>query len=128
MNETEHKHWSEWLADRIIEEKKEPYIITAGITTSGPAHLGTLCEFLFPNAIKKQLEKKGKQATFYFLADILDAFDSVPVAMEKYSKELEPHLGKPLCFVPDPTGKSKSFGDYFLDEVRGLMGLFGVHA
>ena len=48
--------------------------------------------------------------------------------MEKYSKELEPHLGKPLCDVPDPTGKSKSFGDHFLDEVRELMKLFGVEA
>lgn len=123
-----HMHWSEWLAERVIEEKKEPYVITAGITTSGPAHLGTLCEFLFPDAIHKQLEKRGKQATFYFLADIIDAFDSVPLAMERYKAELEPHLGKPLSEVPDPTGKSRSFGDHFLDEVRELMKLFGVKA
>ncbi|MEW6748823.1 MAG: lysine--tRNA ligase [Candidatus Micrarchaeota archaeon] len=125
---SEHKHWSERLAERVIAEKKEPYVITSGITTSGPAHLGTLCEFLFPDAIRKELEKNGKKVTFYFLADILDAFDSVPAAMEKHSKELEPHLGKPLCDVPDPTGKSKSFGDHFLDEVVELMERFGVKA
>lgn len=125
---SEHKHWSEWLAERVIAEKKEPYVITSGITTSGPAHLGTLCEFLFPDAIRKELEKNGKKVTFYFLADILDAFDSVPAAMERYSKELEPHLGKPLCDVPDPTGKSKSFGDHFLGEVSKLMDRFGVKA
>ncbi|MEW6036414.1 MAG: lysine--tRNA ligase [Candidatus Micrarchaeota archaeon] len=125
---SEHKHWSEWLAERVIAEKKEPYVITSGITTSGPAHLGTLCEFLFPDAIRKQLEARGKKVTFYFLADILDAFDSVPVAMEGYAKELEPHLGKPLSEVPDPAGKAKSFGDHFLSEVRGLMALFGVKA
>jgi len=125
---SEHKHWSEWLAERVIAEKEEPYVITSGITTSGPAHLGTLCEFLFPDAIRKELEKYGKRVTFYFLADILDAFDSVPKAMDNYSKELEPHLWKPLCDVPDPTGKSKSFGDHFLDEVAGLMALFGVKA
>jgi len=123
-----HMHWSEWLAERVIGEKKEPYVITSGITTSGPAHLGTLCEFLFPDAVRRQLEARGKKAAFYFLADILDAFDSVPLSMEKYAKELEPHLGKPLCFVPDPTGKAPSFGDHFLDEVRGLMKLFGVSA
>ncbi|HSB46723.1 MAG TPA: lysine--tRNA ligase [Candidatus Bilamarchaeum sp.] len=125
---SEHKHWSEWLAERVISEKKEPYVITSGITTSGPAHLGTLCEFLFPDSIRKQLEKEGRKVTFFFLADILDAFDSVPLAMEQYSAVLEPHLGKPLCDVPDPTGKAGSFGDHFLDEVRGLMSKFGVKA
>lgn len=125
---SEHKHWSEWLAEKVISEKKEPYVITSGITTSGPAHLGTLCEFLFPDAIRKQLEMRGRKVTFYFLADILDAFDGIPVSMEKYSAELEPHLGKPLSDVPDPTGKSRSFGDHFLDEVRGLMERFGVKA
>jgi lysyl-tRNA synthetase class 1 len=128
MGESTHKHWSEWLAERVITEKNEPYVITGGITTSGPAHLGTLCEFLFPNAIQVELKSKGKNVTFYFLADILDAFDSVPLSMEKYKDELSPHLGKPLCNVPDPTGKSKSFGDHFLDEVRALMEQFGVDA
>ena len=128
MSDNLHKHWSEWLAERVIDEKEEPYVITGGITTSGPAHLGTLCEFLFPSAIKQQIEKKGKKVTFYFLADILDAFDSVPLSMEKYSEELTPHLGKPLCNVPDPTGVSTSFGDHFLDEVRDLMKLFGIDA
>ncbi len=126
--EMTHKHWSERLAERVIEEKKEPYVITAGMTTSGPAHLGTLCEFLFPAMIKKALTREGKDAKFYFIADIYDAFDSVPVAMEKYKDKLEPYLGMPLCDVPDPEGKSKSFGDHYLDEVRNLMKVFRVEA
>ncbi len=121
-------HWAELLAERVIKEKKEPYVISAGITTSGPAHLGTLCEFLFPGTIKGVIERKGKEVKFYFIADILDAFDSVPLSMQKYEKELAPHLGKSLCDVPDPTGKSKSFGDHFLDEVRELMKKFGIDA
>jgi lysyl-tRNA synthetase class 1 len=121
-----HQHWSEWLADKVIEEKKEPYVISGGMTTSGPAHLGTLCEFLFPSVIVKALKNRGKESKFYFVADILDAFDGVPVEMEKYSKELGPHLGKPLCNVPDPTGESKSFGDHYLDEAKALMVKFHV--
>ncbi len=123
-----HQHWSENLADRVIQEKKEPYVISGGMTTSGPVHFGTLCEMLFPNAIKIALEKRGKKAKYYFIADIFDAFDSVPMSMEKYKDELEPHLGKPLCNVPDPTGKSRSFGDHYLDEARELMKKFGIHA
>lgn len=123
-----HVHWSSNLAERVIQEKKEPYIITGGMTTSGPVHFGTLCEMLFPNAIKKALEKKGKNATYYFIADIFDAFDSVPQSMEKYKNELEKHLGKPLCDVPDPTGKSKSFGDHYLDEAKELMVKYEINA
>jgi lysyl-tRNA synthetase class 1 len=121
-----HKHWSEWLADRVVEEKKEPYVITAGMTTSGPAHIGTLCEFLFPAMIKRELEHKGKKVAFYFIADIFDALDSVPAAMEKHRNELEPYLGIPLCNVPDPTGRSRSFGDHYLDETKELMEKFHV--
>ena len=123
----EHKHWSEYLAELVIKDKKEPYNVTAGMTTSGPAHFGTVCEFLFPFTIAHMLEKKGKKAIFQLVADILDAFDNIPIPMQKYSKELEQYLGKPLCNVPDPTGKSKSFGDYYLDEVRDLMKKLGVN-
>ncbi|MFH1784946.1 MAG: lysine--tRNA ligase [Candidatus Micrarchaeota archaeon] len=126
MTETKHMHWSEWLAERVIQEKKEPYVISGGMTTSGPLHFGTLCEFLFPATIKKMLESKGKKCEFYFVADILDAFDSVPLDMEKYKEQLEPHLGKPLCNVPDPTGKSKSFGDHYLDEAREMVKRFEI--
>ncbi|MBI5046308.1 lysine--tRNA ligase [Candidatus Micrarchaeota archaeon] len=123
---SEHMHWSEWLAEKVITEKKEPYIISGGMTTSGPSHLGTLCEFFFPSVIQKAIEQRGKKCTYYFVADIADAFDGVPLDMEKYTKELEPHFGKQLCDVPDPTGKSKSFGDHYLDEAKELMKKFDV--
>lgn len=125
-NEVKHQHWSTWLAQKVISEKKEPFVISGGMTTSGPAHLGTLCEFLFPSVIRDALNKEGKACKFYFVADILDAFDSVPLDMEKYKSVLEPHLGKPLCFVPDPTKTSKSFGDFYLDEAHQLMKKFHV--
>lgn len=121
-------HWVEQLADRAIARKEELCVISGGMTTSGPAHLGTLCEFMFPGLIYKNVKAKGAKAKYFFVADILDAFDAVPASMIQYEKELAPHLGKPLCNVPDPTGKSKSFGDYFLDEVRELMKKFGTEA
>lgn len=123
-----YSHWIDQLADRVMEAKKDKYVITGGITTSGPAHLGTLCEFLFPGLITKEIKKGGANAEYFFIADILDAFDSIPLSMQQYEKQLTPYLGKPLCDVPDPTGKSKSFGDHFLDEVRELMKNFGVEA
>ena len=116
-----HMHWSERLAERVIAEKKEPYSITSGMTTSGPAHFGTVCEFLFPYTVGQMLERKGRKYEFYLIGDIIDAFDKIPIPMEKYRAELEQHMGKPLSSVPDPTGMSKSFGDHFLNEVKELM-------
>jgi lysyl-tRNA synthetase class 1 len=121
-------HWAERLAEEVIKKKNEPYIITGGMTTSGPAHLGTVCEFLFPEMIRRVLEKKGKNVKFYFVADIMDAFDSVPLSLQDKKEFLEPHLGKPLCYVPSPDGKAESYGDYFLWQAKYLMELFGVKA
>ncbi len=121
-------HWAERIADEIIKSKEEPYVITGGMTTSGPAHLGTVCEFLFPNAIAKVLRKKGKKVKFYFVADIMDAFDSIPKSVEKYSEMLKEHLGKPLYTVPDPFGCHESFGEHYLDEAISIMKAMNVKA
>jgi lysyl-tRNA synthetase class 1 len=119
-------HWSELLAQQIIAEKREPYVISGGMTTSGPTHLGTVCEFLFPQAIVDSLRYAGKEAKYCFVADIFDAFDGVPSVFEQYRAVLEPHLGKPLTEVPDPTGKAASFGDHFLADAKAAMDKFGV--
>ncbi|MBI5159225.1 lysine--tRNA ligase [Candidatus Micrarchaeota archaeon] len=129
MNEKaseEYGHWAEQLAERIVSEKKEPFVIASGITTSGPTHLGTLCEFLFPAAIYDFL-KRERKAEFVFVADIMDAFDSVPSAWEKYSSVLTPHLGKPLARVPDPEACHASFGEHFLADVEATMRAFGAN-
>lgn len=126
LMEPQHKHWSEHLAQEVIKTKQEPFVISGGLTTSGPTHLGTVCEFLFPQTIVNALHLEGKEAKFYFIADIFDAFDSVPSVFEQYRKVLEPHLGKPLADVPDPTGKAASFGEHFLADARSAMRTLGV--
>ena len=119
-------HWSEQLAQEIISEKKEPYVISGGLTTSGPTHLGTICELLFPQGIVDSMRYKGKAAKYYFVADIYDAFDSVPKVFEQYKAQLEPHLGKPLTDVPDPEGCHASFGDHFLADAVLAAECFGI--
>ncbi len=123
----EHRHWVEQLGQSVLDRGPGPYIITGGMTTSGPAHMGTLCEMLYPQAVALYLKRLGKDITYIFVADTFDAFDSVPVAMQSYSAQLEPHLGKPLCHVPDPTGHFPSFGDFYLHESLTIAKQFGVN-
>lgn len=122
----EHKHWVEQLGQKALDRSDGPYTITGGMTTSGPAHMGTLCEMLYPQALLRYLKRLGKPARYLFVADILDAFDSVPMAMQAHAEILNPHLGKPLCDVPDPTGKYPSFGEHFLQEGFAIGRQFGI--
>ncbi len=123
-----HQHWIEHIVSEVQSRKPHgPYTITSGITTSGPAHLGTICEFLYPWKIKQEFEKRGEEAKHIFIADILDAFDKIPVPMKEYEAELSQHLGKPLCEVPDPTGQAPNLGEHFFSEVLKLMKEFDAH-
>jgi lysyl-tRNA synthetase class 1 len=120
-------HWSEIIAKDVIDNKKAPYVVMSGITTSGPLHPGTLCEFMFADAIYKSLKKFAGEAKFVFVADILDAFDNIPAPFKQYEEELTPHLGKPLAHTPDPMGCHDSFADHFLSEATDAMETFDVH-
>ena len=120
------KHWTEILVDRLLDEKKAPYSITGGMTTSGPAHLGTICEFLYPAVIKQSLKNKGVEADFNFIGDILDAFDGIPFELQKYSDVLTPELGKPLVYTIDPMGCHTSFGMHYLEQAKSLMKLLSL--
>lgn len=120
------RHWTEILVERIMDERKQPFVITGGITTSGPTHLGTVCEFLYPAKINEMLVEKGQKSSFYFIGDILDAFDSVPSDMERFSKQLEPYLGMPLCNTPDPLRCHGSLGDHYLADAQDVMRKMGL--
>ncbi len=115
------KHWTEILVEQLLEEKKPPFVITGGMTTSGPAHFGTICEFMYPEVLHQLLIDKGEKTEFHFVGDILDAFDGVPYEMEKYSDVLAPDLGKPLVYTKDPLGCHSSFGVHYLDQAKQLM-------
>ncbi|MEM4295454.1 MAG: lysine--tRNA ligase [Candidatus Anstonellales archaeon] len=121
-------HWAYKIAEKIMREKPDgKIVITSGITTSGPAHLGTVIEGLMPNTIKKVLLEYKRDVDFYFIADIMDAFDSVPRDLMQFKEFLEPHLGKPLAFVPDPFSCHDSYAEHFLQEALYVFNAFGIN-
>lgn len=120
-DEKQSRHWTDTLAEQVISSKKAPFVITGGMTTSGPVHLGTICEFLYPSVIEEALKKKGKKVQMHFVGDILDALDSIPTEMQKYESVLTQELGKPLVYAKDPLGCHKSFGEHYLNQAKGLM-------
>lgn len=119
-------HWTQLLVDQLMKEKKAPFVISGGATASGLPHLGTVCEFLYPSVVKNVLEDRGEKADFYFVSDILDAFDNIPADMQKYGDRLAGELGKPLLYVKDPAGEYSSIGERYLQEVVKLVKFFSV--
>ena len=115
------KHWSEKIVEEVVKSTNEPFVVASGITTSGPTHLGTLCEFLYPSAVYEKLLNEGYKTEFLFQGDIMDAFDGIPANLKNFEEKLKPYLGKPLCDVPDPFGCCKSYGEHFLNEAVDIM-------
>ncbi len=120
-------HWSERLADEV-KKRTPPYVLTSGVTPSGPVHLGTVCEFLYQEAIYRKLVEKGEKPEFYFIGDVMDALDSVTSELQDYKEELEKHMGKPLFLVPNPKHPDETYADLYLNEIKEMVKVFGAHA
>jgi lysyl-tRNA synthetase class 1 len=118
-------HWAEVLAKRVIEEKRGQFtfVVASAITTSGPTHMGTIMEFLMPGTISKLLNKMGYNIDFIFIADIMDAFDSIPQGLERF-EWLKLDLGKPLYRVKDPFACHESYGLHYMNEAKEYMEKF----
>lgn len=126
MNNIKGMHWSEIIADKISKQKEKPYVIAAGITPSGPVHPGTLCEFLYADAVSRQLRKHGN-VHYVFISDDLDDLDSVPKPLAEYKEKIEEEIGIPLAYAKDPKGCHDSFAEHFIHETKQIMKLFEVN-
>ncbi len=125
MEDLKKMHWSEIIAKRIAEKKDVPFVVAAGITPSGPVHPGTLCEFLYADAIAKQLSKYGN-VHYVFISDDLDDLDSVPEPLKEHKGAIEKEIGTPLAYAKDPEGCHESFAEHFITETQKIMEMFEV--
>ncbi len=110
----------EYVKTLFTLRDSELYVVASGLTTSGPAHMGTIMELLIPYTVSKAIKTHGRKSYFIFIADTMDSLDSIPSQLATFS-ELREFLGMPLCKVLDPYGCHDSYGYHFLDEVLGLM-------
>lgn len=119
-------HWTERIADQLIKLGKSTIVITAGVTPSGPVHLGTVCEFLFPEAIYRMVKIKNPNidVKMYFILDVLDALDSITIDLKEYEEDLNKNIGRPLEIVKDPKGEYVSYADRYIAELQNIMNAF----
>ncbi len=84
-------HWSEEIAQRIIERnpEKEEYVCAAGISPSGSIHIGNFRDIATSYFVVRALRAKGKKARLLFSWDEFDRLRKVPVNVAKVDGDFE---------------------------------------
>jgi len=116
-----------WV-DKIIEEfvkdrkealdSKESIVIRDEKTASGRVHVGAMRGVALHGAISRVLSERGIQNTFLYEINDFDAFDTVPVYLDK--EKYESYLGMPLYALPAPTGEG-NYPQYFGNEFARVI-------
>jgi len=107
-----------WL-NNVVEKLMASYpegeiVVSSGVTPSGKYHLGTLREILTAEAIRRELDRRGRVSRHIHMVDDFDVFRKVPADMPS---EFKAHLGKPLYDIPAPDGSHQSYADYFVADL-----------
>lgn len=123
-------HWSEQIAQRIIEKKpdKEEYVCAAGISPSGSIHIGNFRDVATSYFVVRALRKMGKKARLLFSWDEFDRMRKVPVNVEAVDHDMEQYIGWPYIDVrnPFPGSDKPNYAKYFEAEFIESIKEFGI--
>lgn len=109
-NTTEKVHWADVCAAEVNQDIT--HLIATGITPSGPIHLGNMREVVTGDLVYKAMIKRGLKAELIYNADDFDPLRKVyPFLPESYAQ----YIGLPICDIPCPCGKHKSYAEHFLE-------------
>ena len=115
--------WLNKIVDEVIaRHPKGEILVSSGASPSGSYHIGHLREIIICDAIKRELQNRGRQAKHLHYVDDLDGLRKVPVDIPA---EHEKYLGQSLCDIPAPGGNG-SYADYFFDSFLRSAKALGV--
>ena len=116
--------WLNKIADDLVDRNPEGEIlIETGSSPSGSYHFGHMRELVTADAIMLELKRRGRQARHIQFVDDLDALRKIPINIPA---EYERYLGYPICDIPSPEGRDKSYADYFLQGLIDACAFLGV--
>jgi lysyl-tRNA synthetase class 1 len=116
MSDNNSKYWLNAILDQI--EKRKPtgrVLISSGITPSGPYHVGHAREILTAEAVRRGLEKRGREALHIHN---VDDFDVLRKRYAYLNESFEDEVGKPVYLVPSPAGDKQSYAEHYFTEYR----------
>ncbi len=115
-------HWADAKAATVPADRHQ--LIATGITPSGPIHLGNMREVMTGDMIYKALKNRGVDAELVYIADDFDPLRKVyPFLPDSYQK----YIGWPVCDIPCPCGKHKSYAEHFLAPFLSAIEELDIH-
>lgn len=116
--------WLNKIVDQVIDRFPDGVILVeSGGSPSGTYHIGHMRELIICDAIKLELQRRGRQAKHIYFVDDLDALRKVPANV---NADFKRYLGQPLCDVPAPDASNQSYADFFLTGLKNSCQSLGV--
>src|SRR5690349_20766934 len=123
------RDWVESICDTVeqyvgrVKGEQASIVCDSGISPSGPVHLGNLREIMTPYLIAEALRARGRQVEYLHFWDDYDRLRKIPAGV---SPEFAQYLGRPLCDVPDPSGKYESYAARYISEFTTGLEQLGI--
>src|ERR1700749_3486142 len=121
--------WVSRLADQVITAAEgrapgKPLVAAAGLSPSGPIHLGNLREVMTPHLVADEIRRRGRECVHIISWDDYDRYRKVPAGIDPSWAE---HIGKPLTPVPPPPGSAyPSWAEHFKAAMLASLAELGV--
>lgn len=126
------KSWPYKEAEKVLKlvnkKGKDHACFQCGFGPSGSPHIGTVAEMLRTKMIIeafKNIAKDKYSVHWIMFVDDMDALRKVPDNVPD-KKEMEQHIGVPVCDVPDPWGRDDSFAAHNIRDMIALLEQFGI--
>jgi lysyl-tRNA synthetase class 1 len=123
------RDWVESICDTVeqhvgrVKCEQASIVCASGISPSGPVHLGNLREIMTPYLVAEELRARGRQVEYLHFWDDYDRLRKIPAGV---SPEFAQHLGRPLCDIPDPSGKHESYAARYISEFTTGLEQLGI--
>ena len=122
-------NWIDEAVQSLIKENnnKDEYVCAAGISPSGPIHIGNFREFLTSYFVHTGLKLAGKKSKFIMSFDDFDRLRKIPASVKAVvGDSFDKYIGMPDSDVPDPFGCHKSYAEHFEKQFEDAVKQFGI--
>ncbi|HID04397.1 MAG TPA: lysine--tRNA ligase [Candidatus Caldiarchaeum subterraneum] len=124
--------WMDKIAYKMVERERQlgrslDLLRTeAGIGASGIPHIGGMADSVRAYAVSLALKNMGYGSELIQFADDMDGLRSIPEGLPR--EKLEPHLLKPVSYIPDPFRCHESYAVHMENLLLDALEKAGVEA
>jgi len=118
------EHWVEKVAEKLDSlHPTGDMVLSAGITPSGPVHIGNLRDLITSDFVGRFLDERERGSETLFFWDDYDRLRKVPVGVpDSFGR----YLGRPVSEIPCPFDCHESYARHFEEEFEEALVDLGI--